>query len=98
MDRVTVVTSNVVQGMLRPANIRTRKILCVAIEAILDRLARLHQRKCVRNGGLAAARFDVLFRGPVTALASGVFRRLFTGGDAFEMRIPEEREPDIGMA
>lgn len=34
----------------------------------------------------------------MAAFAAGILRRLLAGSDAFEMRIPEEAEPNIRMA
>ena len=40
-------------------------------------------------------RFDVRFAGTVAALAAGVFRLLFFAGDAFEMGVFVETEPEV---
>ena len=97
MNRVTVSADDIGEGMLRAANIGLRKIACVAVEASVQDGFGLHQREGARNGGRAAAGFDVGFTGSVTAFASGALGWLIAARDALVMRILIEVEPDVGV-
>jgi len=66
-------------------------------ETCIKHLRRPHLRKGA-DGGLAAAGLNMLLAGAMTTLAARTFRRFHTGGDALEVRILIEIEPDVRMA
>ncbi len=79
-------------------NIGARVIFSVTREAGIERLARGHQREGIRDGRLAALRFDVPSRRTMATFATGLCRGFLTGGQALIVRIAEEVLPLRRMA
>src|ERR1019366_1584800 len=79
-------------------NVRPRQIARMAPQARVQHLLRIHQRKCPRDGGLPAVRFQVLLGRTVTTFAARLLRGLFARRDALVMRILVEVHPHVGMA
>src|SRR5689334_5675040 len=84
--------------MYRPADIGARYVFGMALQAVIDDLGGLHQRKGVGDGGLAAAGFDVRGSGSMTAFATRVRRRFLARCNALEVRIFGKIHPHIRMA
>jgi hypothetical protein len=70
--------------MFRSFNVGLRQVARMTAQAGIERLLRLHQRKCPRDGGLAAACRNVLLCRSMAAFAT-----VFSGGlarcDALEV-------------
>ena len=98
VDRVATGARNVVLRMFRSLDVGLRQVLRMTAQAGIQRLLRLHQRKCARDRGLAAARRDVLLCRSMAAFAARLVRRLLARCDALEVRILVEIHPDVGMA
>jgi len=90
--------SYIVPGMFRPADVCPVEVLGMAVEASFNDLSRLHERERPRNGRPAAAGQDVGLGGSMAPLAGRTRRRLFAGGETFEMWIFIERLPLSGVA
>src|SRR5213076_1145340 len=97
VDRVTARAGDIVERVLRAADIRAAEILRVTSQARLQRLLLRHQRECARNARLAAARFHVLLRRSVAPFTPGALRRFLAGSETLEMRVLIEVQPDIGV-
>src|SRR5262249_17374637 len=81
VDGVAVRADHIGVGMRGTMDVGARDVLRVALQAVVNDLFRLHQRKGVRDGGLAAARGDVTGPGSVAAFAAGLRRGLLAGRD-----------------
>jgi hypothetical protein len=97
VNRVAAGANHAIFGVRRVADVRPCQRFAVTAQAIVQNLFRLQLRKG-NDGGLSAARFNVRTSGTVAALAPSVLGGLLTGGDALEMRILVELQPDVGMA
>jgi hypothetical protein len=94
---VAIGADHVVQGVSGTADVGAAQSFRVAPETIVQNLLGLELRKR-HDGRFAAARLDMSFTGPMTALASGAFGRFFAGGDAFVVRILVKTGPNVGVA
>ncbi len=97
VDGMAIRAANVTEGMRGPANIRAGNLFLVAGEARVDRRLRIQKREC-DDRVLAAASLDMFLARSVTTFTTCFFKRLFSGGNALVVRIPEEAGPHIGMA
>jgi hypothetical protein len=97
VNRMALRASYVVLGVLRSADVGAGETLLVTAQAGILHLPGVELRKS-HNGRLTAMRFDVRFARTVAAFAARIGRRFLTGGNALEMRIPVEVEPDVRMA
>lgn len=97
VDRVALRTGHVIQCMGRMADICARKRVGVTAQACIQYLLRRELREG-NNGRLASVRGNMRLTGAMATFASGIGRRFFSRGDALEMSIFVEPEPDIGVA
>src|SRR5579883_2630296 len=98
MNGVAVGAGNIGLSMFGTSNIRFVEVTGMAGQAGLHDGFGAHQGEGAGNRVLTAARLDMRFGRAVAALATRALGRLRSGGDAFEMGVLIEIEPDIGMA
>ena len=94
MNGMATGAGDVVLGVLRASDLGAADILGMAGKAVVHDTLRRQLTEC-NDGGLAASSFYVRFSGTVTALTSGLFRRLSAGRDRFVVRIFVEAGPNI---
>ena len=88
--------NHVIERVGRALYIRPRQSLIVAAQAIPEHLFRLQLRKS-NDRLLIAFALNVRLSRAMTALASRFLRRFLARGDALEMRILIELQPDVRM-
>ena len=97
MNGVALRARDIIQRVLRSPNVCSRKTLRMAAQAGVEDLAGSKLREC-NNRRLPAMRGDMGLPWTMTSLAACIFRLLFAGSDALEMRVLIEPEPNIRVA
>jgi hypothetical protein len=97
VDRVAIGADYVVQGVSGSADVGAAQSFRVAPQTVVQNLPGLQLREG-HDGSFAAARLDMGLSRAVTPLASGVFGRFLSGGDAFVMRILVKVSPNVRVA
>jgi hypothetical protein len=96
MNGMTTGAGDVVLSVLRTSDLGPANVFGVAGETVVQNTLRRQLTKS-DDGGLAASSLYVRFPGTVTALTSGLFRRLSAGRDRLVMGILVEIGPNIRM-